>query len=158
MEQWRIQFYEGEDEAALIAEFVKHCAFHKVSFDEHIPSQFSPFQVAQYVFQNLREPGRAGQASVLWAKDLGIRERIRVAIAEGVDGSVDASEEALLKRAIRGADDPYASLRDRMAALRLAAEIKGYVKKAIEIKNNPSGGSNNGNAELVAEIAKLMPV
>lgn len=153
MDGWldEISFFPGEDAEALKTRFVELCAYHQL--------RFSFFEVAQYVFKNLREPAlRAGQAAEVWGKDLDVIERVRVLMLKGPDTpEPDDSEVALRRRTLAIVDDPRAENKDKIAALTLLAKIGGHVKKEIEL-GFKGGSGEGGNADLISQMAKLLPV
>lgn len=120
-----VPIFEDEDEQALIGEFVKMSALYP---------KHEPLEIARHIFKDLREPEmRAGQAALQWTKDLTILERIRQAkLNGGVEPKpLDTKEEKLAKlEAIY--NDPDVGMKERLAAMRLHAEIQGEIVKAID--------------------------
>jgi hypothetical protein len=125
MDAWQpLIFFDGEDETALKAKFVELSAKHK--------GIYNAYEVAQYVFRDLKEPEvRALQAAQYWGKDLAVLEAIDQAIALG-PSDVDTSEAQLKRRLLQLADTHHASVRDRVAALRVIAEMQGNIRKAVD--------------------------
>lgn len=122
-----VVLFEGEDEAAMKAEFVKLCAKH--------PTR-SPLEIGEYVFRGLRDPGtRGSQAGRVWAADLEIQERID---AEKLNGGQQLaavpSKEVLAAEAMAIARDPATSSKERIAAYKLVAELGGHIIKSVEKK------------------------
>lgn len=122
-----VPIFEDEDEAELIARFVEYSARY--------PKR-SAYELCQYIFKDLREPDlRAGQAAAQWSQEIDILERIRLAQLNGgtEPKPLDTKEEKLRKlEAVY--DDTEVSMKDRLAAMRLHAEIQGEITKAIEKK------------------------
>lgn len=62
-------FFEDEDEAKLISEFVWWRANHP---------EYDVLQVCNHIFKNLKDNSlRAGQAAMVWKDDLTLIQRIR---------------------------------------------------------------------------------
>src|SRR4051812_41386708 len=102
-------FLEGEDIEALKSRFIEICAFHRIGFG----GAFTQFDAAKEVFKTQKDPyPRCDQAATLWFNEIETKERIRVLIGRGQLGDVDASEDALISRVLRAADDPDANLKD----------------------------------------------
>lgn len=142
--QQTVVFFEGEDAEAIKTAFVETSARY--------PHR-SAYEIAQYVFRELKDPAlRAGKAAEIWANDIEVLERIRVLILKG-PAVADASEAELLRRALQIADDADTPSKDRIAAIRLAGELQGLVKKAVEIKT----ASNDNPAEFWAALAAKLP-
>jgi hypothetical protein len=126
---------DGEDEEAMISEFVRLSALY--------PEE-QPQSITEYIFKNLRDPGmRSLQAAVVWARDLDIKERIRLAKRKGVDEPKEytiheweAEVLALTRDATVLPNEKKAMLEGYMNI----ATIKGWVKKAIDktVTNNTS--------------------
>lgn len=122
-----VPIFEEEDEESLIANFVKMSALYP---------KYSAFEICQHIFKDLREPDlRANQAALQWSKDLTILERIRQARLNGGDepAPVD-SKEAKLKKLEAIYNDNEVGMKDRLAAMRLHAEMSGEIVKAIDKK------------------------
>lgn len=147
---WRndILFFSDENPEELKAEFIRLSARYSAN-------QFSAFEIAQYVFQYKKDPmARAGKAAEVWARDLDVQERIRIAIIKGPE-DFDDSEEALRQRLLSIADNPKTCAADRIKAIEAAAKMKeGAIKAPLE---RLSQGAGN-NAELLVHMAKLLPV
>lgn len=95
-------------------------------------SNFTAFDVARYVFKGLKEPeARSLQAATYWASDLEVQEAIRETIANGpiIPG---ITKEALAQRALAIADNITEDTKNRIAALRLVAELNGEIIKAVD--------------------------
>ena len=120
-----VPIFEDEDEAELITRFVELSARY--------PDR-EPFEITGHIFKNLREPTlRAGQAAMVWSKDLDIIERIRHAKLNGGSepNPIDTKEAKLRKlEAIYNNEDN--NLRERLKALELHAEMQGEIKKPAE--------------------------
>lgn len=142
-----ILFFPGEDAEALKTRFVELCAHHK--------NRYSAYEVCEYIFRDLREPGlRAGKAAEIWGKDLDIQERIRVLMLKGPPVA-DCSEGDLIRRALQIADDAGENAKDRIAAIRLAGELQGMVKKSVDLK--ASAPANENGADWLAALAAKLP-
>lgn len=141
-----ILFFPGEDAEALKSRFIELCAVHKMRYTAH--------QVATHVFKNLRDPLlRAGRAAQVWGEDLDTQERIRVLMLKGPDVP-DCTESDLIRRSLAVCDHPSTSDKDKLAAIRLAGELQGFVKKSVDLKtSNPV--NDNANEFLAALSAKL---
>lgn len=122
-----VPIFEEEDEESLIADFVKMSALYP---------KYSVFEICQHIFKDLREPDlRANQAALQWSKDLAILERIRQArLNGGVEVLPIDSKENKLKKLEAIYNDPETGIKDKLAALRLHAEIQGEIVKAIDKK------------------------
>lgn len=124
-----VPIFEDEDEAELIARFVELSAAH--------PKE-PAIAITNFIFENLRDPiGRAGQAALNWSTNLGIRERIRQAKANGGKElkPIETKEDKLRKiEAIY--NDTDIPTKDRLAAMRLHAEIMGEIVKAVDKDND----------------------
>lgn len=144
------QFDKGEDAERIISRFVELSVLH---YDN---TQFTPFAIALEVFnqEKLRDPAtRSASAATEWANALDIQERIRAGYVRGKYGAFDASEEALIARVLAAAEKPYARLNDIVAAHRLVAEIKGYIRKQIEVK----GGVEHTQSEFLKALSGRLP-
>ena len=122
-----VPIFEEEDEAELIARFVE--------FSARYP-KYSAYEICKHIFKDLRDPDlRAGQAAAQWSIDLEILERINQAKLNGgaEPKPLDTKEEKLKKlEAIY--NDPEVAMKERLAAMRLHAEIQGEIVKAIDKK------------------------
>lgn len=139
-------FYPGEDEAALITRFVELRAKYK--------NNYTPTEVAQYVFSGLKEPSRAIQAAAKWDVLLEVKERIRLLELKNPE-IADATKSDLISRSITLADDTRLEARDRLAAIRLAGELQGMIIKSAEVKA-PGSNDNAEKTELLAAIAEKL--
>jgi hypothetical protein len=122
-----VTIFEDEDEDALKGEFIRLSALH--------PTR-TPDEIATYVFRNQRDPGlRSAQAAMVWLKDIDVLERIRQArLNGGVEpGGIHTLEEKLRKLQVLYEDESQ-DLKDRLAAMRLHAEMSGQIVKAIDKK------------------------
>jgi len=120
-----VAIFEDEDEEALKSEFIRLSALH--------PTR-TPDEIAAYVFRNQRDPGlRSAQAAMVWLKDIGVLERIREArLNGGVEpAGIHTLEEKLRKLQVLYEDESQ-ELKDRLAAMRLHAEMSGQIVKAID--------------------------
>lgn len=133
MSAWEpITFFEGEDPEALKTAFVDLCAKHK--------DHFSAYEVAKYVFKDLKEPEiRALQAAKVWSEDLEVKERIRVAILLGSD-SPETNPAVLKRRLLAIADDPKENAKDRIEAIRTIAQMQGDIVKPVELRATDGKG------------------
>lgn len=118
-----ITFYEGENEQALKQEFVRLMA--------KWGNKYSVFDVCQYIFRELREPGRAFAAATFWQQDLELMDQIDAERVKPVDAELDSRTERLkvLKQIY---SDLGASNKDRLEALRLHAQIEGEITKLVD--------------------------
>ena len=122
MSDWitAVPIFEGEDEGELKAAFVKFSALYP---------NYTPFEIGEHVFRNLPDPiSRGQQAGAVWGKDLEIKERIRLYRAGESDTS-DTSAENLIKQAWVIANDPNTESKDKVAAIKLIAQMQGNLKK-----------------------------
>lgn len=118
-----VQMFEGEDEAAIKAEFVKFSAIYPT---------YTPFEIGEHVFRNLPDPiSRGQQAGATWGKDLEIKERIRLYVAVESKDS-DTSPENLIKAAWVTANDLNTEPKDRIKAIELIARLQGNLKKETD--------------------------
>jgi hypothetical protein len=121
--------FPGEDEEKLKSEFIKLAAIYR--------GRYTHYELAQHVFKDLKEPElRAGQAGVLWAKDIDMQERIRIKIANGVD-PIELSKDGLQAKILAVTEDPNLTSQDKKATLdglRLLGEMNGWIIKAIDKK------------------------
>lgn len=119
--------FEDEDEDKLKADFIRLCALY--------PDR-DKFEIASYVFRNQVDPElRSQQAAMVWAKDIEVLERIRLAKLNGGEepNPIDTKEDKLRKlEAIYNNEDN--KLADRLKAMELHAQIQGEIVKAIDKK------------------------
>jgi hypothetical protein len=122
-----VAIFEDEDEDALKADFIRLCAVY--------PNQ-DIFEIASYVFRNQRDPLlRSQQAAMVWGKDLEVMERIRQArLNGGVEPSSIDDKETKLRKLQAFYDNEENDMKDRLAAMRLHAEMSGEIVKAIDKK------------------------
>jgi hypothetical protein len=137
-----LTFYEGESEEALKTRFVELRAKY--------PNR-SLLEITQYIFMDLQEPGRYLQAAERWGKLIDLDERVDQIILKG-PLVPESSEGDLVRRALAIADSAYAD-KDKIAAIRLAGELQGFVKKGVDGGSTP--GTNTGVDFLAALAAKL---
>lgn len=140
-----IPFYPGEDAEALKSAFVELYAVHRGVYSVEV--------VARQIFKDLKEPTRYLQASVIWGNDIDVMERIRVRMLKGPPVA-DCSEADLIKRALQIADGSGQD-KDRIAAIRLAGELQGFVKKSVDLKTNLPG--NDNSATFLAALSAKLP-
>lgn len=127
--------FEGEDETALRTKFIELSAKH------HRNQNFTGVDIAKYVFRDLKEPEmRALQAATYWEKDLEVQEAILDLIAHT---NMLTARAQRLQIAMDIATDTKADKRDRLIAVRLAAEMEGEIVKAVDKK--VSYADVNGN-------------
>lgn len=121
-----VPIFEDEDEDELIARFVELTAVYG--------DKFEPFQITQEIFKNLKDPTmRANQAALVWSKDLAILERIKQArLNGGTEPKPIETKEMKLKKLEALYNNEDIGVKDRLAAMRLHAEIQGEITKAIE--------------------------
>lgn len=118
-------FFEGEDQDALKQAFIDLCA-------KHYRNGFSHYQIAQYIFRDLKEPElRALQAADYWGKDLAIADAVRQKVAFG---DAENARDRRLNILMNIAEDSRASDKDRIAAVLAASTIEGEITKAIDKK------------------------
>ncbi len=117
--------FEDEDEEKLLADFVRLCALY--------PDQ-NYLEIASYVFRNQRDPElRAAQAGMIWHKDVGVKERIRLAKLNGGKEAAPIPDKAARLQMLQTIfEDEGQSAKDRLAAARLISEIEGEIIKAID--------------------------
>lgn len=156
---WRpieTQFRESDDIEALKTRFIELCALYKINMDFTADEAANtPYSVGNYVFAN--HPGtvdpqpRGGIIGQHWAKELDVRERIRLYGLKGNDAPGSVNQD-LYDRALQIASTADKDA-DRIKALELAAKLKGEIKKEAE-----GGGSGvGGNADLLALLAAKLP-
>lgn len=117
---------EGEDELALRDEFARLCAKY--------PTQ-CPFEIGEYVFRNLKDPGLRGQqAAMFWIKDIEVKELIARYKSGQVEGEPIPSKDQAALLAWSLANDPAADKKDRIAALNLFGQLNGMIVKSVEKK------------------------
>ncbi len=120
-----ILLFEGEDEEALKAEFIRLSAIY---------AAYPAGEIAQVVFKGLRDPIlRSQQAADAWSNDLSVKERIRQAkLNGGVEPKPVLTKEQQLAQLQALADDDKTPVKEKLAAHRLIAEMQGFVIKAVE--------------------------
>jgi hypothetical protein len=115
-------------------------------------NNFTHFEVAQHVFANLREPVlRAGQAAMVWGKDLAVAEAIRLRILYG-DTNADTAVDRLRAIALEIAEDPKQLAKDRIAALTYISSTQGDIVKAIEKTVTYPNGVKPGVSGFIFKI------
>ncbi len=120
-----ILLFEGEDEEALKAEFIRLSAIYPA---------YPPYEIAQVVFKGLRDPLlRSQQAADVWIADLEVKERIRQArLNGGVEPRPILTKEQQIAQLQALAEDSQTPVKEKLLAHRLIAEMQGYVIKAVE--------------------------
>lgn len=137
-------FFEGEDEAAIKRSFVEVSARHKNN------PNFGPYDVAKYVFRDLPEPElRALQAAEYWTKDIEVQQQIQDLV--NYNGELDGKKKRLALL-MKIAEDDATSSRDRIAAIRVAAELEGEITKAVEKKITYGGDGKHRQVNFVFGI------
>jgi hypothetical protein len=118
---WR----EEEDGEAILEKYIEYMAIYG--------SNYTPFDICKQLFANLYDPyNRACQAAQMWTRSLEINERIRQL---RLYRSKPKEEKEQYKDVLKSIyEDRLSSSRDRINALRLAAELDGYVIKAVDKK------------------------
>lgn len=124
--------FEDEDEEALKANFIRLCALY--------PNQ-PVFDIASYVFRNQQDPElRSQQAAMIWQKDIEVQERIRLArLNGGEEAKPIPSKEKRLEQLQAIFESDETSVKDKLAAARLIAEIQGEIVKAVDKKITDTG-------------------
>lgn len=147
---WKtLLFLPGEDQAALTSRFVELWAIHG--------NRFPIVELGAYV---LKQAGvkdnvmRGGQIAQALAADIDILERVRVLRLKGPEAP-DDTEIALRRRVLKIADNEDLDAKDRIAALRLAGELQGFVKKSVDSKVSVSSESKPG--DFLAALAAKLP-
>jgi len=122
-----IVFFEDDDEAELRLEYIRLMAKHQ--------NKFSPYEVAKYVFRDCRDPElRSQQAAQVWSNDLEVKEAIDDIIM-GRNKTSDLDDKSQRLRVLKSIyDDPNTPVKERIAAIRVAAELEGEVIKAVDKK------------------------
>jgi hypothetical protein len=121
---------EGEDELALRDEFAKLVAKY--------PNQ-DPFEIGEYVFRNLKDPGLRGQqAAMFWLKDVEVKELISKYRTGQAGGEAIPTKDQAAMLAWSLANDPAADKKDRIAALNLFGQLNGMIVKSVEKKVDDS--------------------
>ena len=117
-----VPIFEDENEDELITRFVELSARY---------NDYSAFEICGVVFKGLKEPDlRANQAAMVWSKSLEIKERIRQArLNGGEEPNPLDSKEAKLRKLEAIYNNEENSLRERIKAIELHAEIQGEIKK-----------------------------
>lgn len=120
--------FEGEDEAALKAQFIELSARY--------PDR-TCFEIGQYVFRGLPDPAsRGSQAGLIWSQDLAVQEQIRLWRQTGGQPATLPTKADLVNELLAIARDPAKDTRDRNKAYEQAAQMMGYIEKQIGIKDN----------------------
>lgn len=119
--------FEDEDAEALIAEFVRLSALY--------PNK-AAWDITRHIFKFLKDSeARHMQAAMVWQNDLAIMERVRIArLNGGVEPSNIDDTETQLRKLQAIYDDSDEAMKERLAAMRLHAEISGRIIKAVEKK------------------------
>jgi hypothetical protein len=116
---------EGEDELALRDKFAQLVAKY--------PAQ-DPFQIGEYVFRELKDPGLRGQqAAMIWIKDPEVLELISKYKTGGAVKDLPTKDD-LTRAAWAIANDLTADRKDRIAAINLAGQLNGMIVKSVEKK------------------------
>lgn len=95
-------------------------------------SLYTPEQVCQYIFKNLREPSRYLVAAHVFSSDLELTEAVDnllVGKKENTDKKQNLNDrlEAII-------DDPATGAKDKIAAIQLIAQMEGLIIKQVEKK------------------------
>lgn len=127
MNVWQpLIFFDGEDEEGLKTLFIQTSARH------YNNPNFDMYDVAKLVFRDLKEPGlRAMQAADYWSKDIEIQDAIINLVNYGDEVDAKKKRIALLMKI---AENPRSNDKDRISAIRVAAELEGEITKAVEKK------------------------
>lgn len=127
MNVWQpIIFFEGEDEEELKSLFIQASARHYNN--DKIDAQ----QITGHIFRDLKEPYiRSLQAAEYWSKDIAVQEAILNLVS--YNGETDATKKRV-QLLMSIAESKGASHKDRIAAIRVAAELEGEIKKSVEKK------------------------
>lgn len=138
-------FFEGEDQAALKAEFIQLSVRHKHNHN------FTTADITKYIFRDLKEPElRALQAADRWSKDLEIQDAI---FQQSSFNDAASQREQVLQLAMDIAKDTKGERRDRLIALRLVAEMNGDIVKAVDKKVSYAGGTpGSGKATFMFTV------
>lgn len=150
---WNGPPVDDEVQDALKARFIELCVKHNANF---FLRPDLPAQIGKYVFNENKLPELNGEImGVAWSKDFEVMEAIELGLVNGGVGGIDASEQALIRRALQIADEKTANVGARLTAIRLAGELQGMVKKGVEGGKGPASGGSA--ADLLANIAKALP-
>lgn len=124
-----VPIFEDEDEAELIASFVKMSALYPT---------YSAYEITRHIFKDMRDPElRASQAALQWSNDLEILERIRQARLNGGAETLALTKELLEQRILTTVEDTtigYQEKKTRIEGYMAVAELNGWKIKAIEKK------------------------
>jgi hypothetical protein len=127
MDATNLIWFDNENPDEIRSEFILLCAKHKNTFEA--------YEVAQYVFKNLRDPAtRAFAAAQVWDNDLGVQEQIRQLILIG-DNDVQTTDISLKRRLLAIADDTKTPVKERIYAIETIAKMQGMITKPIEFKD-----------------------
>lgn len=117
--------FDDEDEAALKARFVELWAKY--------PDR-SIVEIGDYIFKDLRNPEvRGAQWAMRWAKDLEVLEAVKK-LRQGQVQSDVATKEEIINSAWALAHSQGVDPKDKVAALKLIAEMQGMIEKNINKK------------------------
>jgi hypothetical protein len=117
--------FDDEDETALKARFVELWAKY--------PDR-SIVEIGDYIFKDLRNPEmRGAQWAMRWAKDLEVLEAVKK-LRQGQTQTDVASKTEIINSAWALAHSDRVDAKDRVAALKLIAEMQGMIEKNINKK------------------------
>jgi hypothetical protein len=136
-----VPLFDDENEEVLVSEFVRLSSKYGATYTAQ--------DIAKQVFKDLREPNRYLQVATIWANDLDIKERISD-YSNGVDKTLD-SQESYIKQLETMAANTMNPIKERIEALKLAAQIQGMIKKQVET-NNINKNENTGIPQFVFAI------
>lgn len=121
--------YEDENEEDLRAEYVRLMCKWRTSY--------TPEQVCQFIFRNLRSPDRYIVAAQLWANDLELRSDVDDLI-NGRSENLDVKDN--LKAQLQAIVDLTSTpAKEKIAAIQLMAQMEGLIIKQIDKKNTNAG-------------------
>lgn len=134
-------------EAELEAEFIKLTA-------KYPKDKYTPFEIAAYIFEGQVDGfARSQQAATRWQFNLSIQNRIDEARAAS-SGTVDSKDKKLkLLQSIY--EDPKQPVKERIAAIRLHAELQMEIKKPVEIKEDDK--KDKKPEEFLLELSAILP-
>lgn len=118
-------WFENEDSEAILAKYIEFMAVHGV--------HFSSYDICKSLFSNLKDGlTRAGQATIAWSKNIEVQEAIR---QRKLYSEKPKEEKDQLKQVLKSIyEDQLLQAKDRIAAVRTAAELEGWIIKSVDKK------------------------
>lgn len=123
-------FFEGEDEADLISQFVAWRAKHG--------DRYNVFEICNHIFKDLKDnTSRANQAALAWQNDLTIQERIDRAIENGGNEPETLTKSAWQAKMLALVYNDKINAQSKSAmikGLEAYAQSEGWIVKAVDKK------------------------